>query len=131
MLHHPINLVPRLSVLDQGRQGCRLQGSSGGCHSGNDKWARPGQLEVVVPRDRTFIGSASKARRRRKRRWLRAKIGGEADAGSEAGVVGAEAGVEAGSCCSEAGLELKRMLVLMQLLVGGQGTSQKSDDACP
>ena len=40
------------------------------------------------------------------RRWRRAKIGGEADAGSEAGVVGAEAGVEAGSCCSEAGLEL-------------------------
>ena len=71
------------------------------------------------------------ARRRRKRRWRRAKIGGEADAGSEAGVVGAEAGVEAGSCCSEAGLELKRMLVLMQLLVSGQATSQKSDDACP
>jgi hypothetical protein len=70
-------------------------------------------------------------RRRRKRLWRRTKIGGEADAGSEAGVVGAEAGVEAGSCCSEAGLELKRMLVLMQLLVSGQATSQKSDDACP
>jgi hypothetical protein len=76
-------------------------------------------------------GSAAKARRRRKRRWRRAKIGGEADAGSEAGVVGAEAGVKAGGCCSEAGLELKRMLVLMQLLVSGQATSQKSDDACP
>ncbi len=59
------------------------------------------------------------------------KIDGEADPGSEAGVVVAEAGVEAESCCSEAGLELKRMLVLMQLLACGQATSQKSDVACP
>jgi hypothetical protein len=37
--------------------------------------------------------------------------------------------VDAGSCCSEAGLELKRMLVLEQLLVCCQATFQKSDDA--
>ena len=37
--------------------------------------------------------------------------------------------MDAGSCCSEAGLELKRMLVLEQLLVCCQATFQKSDDA--
>ncbi len=81
-----------------------------------------------------LLGALRRKRRRRRkpeRLWRRAKIGGEADAGSEADVVRAEAGVEAGGCCSEAGLELKRMLVLIQLLVSGQATSQMSDDACP
>ncbi len=60
-------------------------------------------------------------------------IRGEADAGSEAceaGVV-AEAGVEAKGCSSEAGLKLMRMLVLKQMLVCGQASCTKSDDACP
>ncbi len=72
-----------------------------------------------------------------------AKIGGEADAGSELRNLASERELaavtvtvtvtvarpgETKGCGSEAGLELKQMLVLKQLLVCGQATSQKSED---